>query len=408
MSNRESDGKKCNDAKENLRKKVLRYLWRQGYSTRSGGFSLGPDPSKEDIRNLHARQRRFRLEKEGDFVRQNAMQLALEFAEGSEINPSHIAPELVPVLPNTRESMLFRFACLLWSVPTSAGFGRRLRYLVRDASNGRLMGIFALGDPVFNLRVRDEWIGWNSEQKAERLCNVMEAYVVGAVPPYSQLLGGKLVAALAASNEVRRDFSTRYGLTTAVISGRCKHPRLVLVTTNSALGRSSMYNRLRICDVTRFNLIGKTQGYGYFHLDGGLFEEIRDLLVEMEHPYARGNRFGEGPNWKMRVLRVGLEELGIDTRVLRHGISREVYAVPLGTGVTEYLSTGDDAFRPYDLPAAEIAYEWHRRWLLPRTGRGDDWQSITRSAILASMLAVKPSLLRSVQKGNDTTRRRTS
>jgi hypothetical protein len=85
---------------------------------------------------------------------------------------------------------------LTWAVPVSHGFGRRLRYLVWDRHNGKLIGLMAIGDPVFNLSVRDKLIGWNSHARGERLVNIMDAYVLGAVPPYNMLLGGKLVAAL--------------------------------------------------------------------------------------------------------------------------------------------------------------------------------------------------------------------
>ncbi len=71
-----------------------------------------------------------------------------------------------------------RYASLTWSVPVSNGYGRRMRFLVFDASNDKLMGLLALGDPVYNLRVRDQWIGWSVEQKNARLWHVMDAYVL--------------------------------------------------------------------------------------------------------------------------------------------------------------------------------------------------------------------------------------
>ena len=49
---------------------------------------------------------------------------------------------------------------------------------------GLLLGVFALGDPVYNLRARDDLIGWNVEQRSARLYNVLDAFVLGAVPPY--------------------------------------------------------------------------------------------------------------------------------------------------------------------------------------------------------------------------------
>ena len=77
-------------------------------------------------------------------------------------------------------------ASLTWSVPVSNGFGRRLRYLVWDESNGKLMGLIAIGDPVFNLAARDKLIGWTSKDRNSRLVNIMDAYVLGAIPPYNQ------------------------------------------------------------------------------------------------------------------------------------------------------------------------------------------------------------------------------
>jgi hypothetical protein len=141
------------------------------------------------------------LQNNKEFIEQYGPELVMNFATGRQIDPESIDPELIEVKPESKESQLFRFACLLWSVPVSQGFGRRLRFLVRDRQNGQLIGLFALGDPVFNLLARDNWIGWTFEDRKDRLIHMMDAYVVGAVPPYSQLIGGKLIAALMGSRE---------------------------------------------------------------------------------------------------------------------------------------------------------------------------------------------------------------
>jgi hypothetical protein len=107
------------------------------------------------------------------------------FASGSEIDPTKIKLTLRRVRSDTLEADLFRLATLTWSVPVSAGFGRRMRYLVWDEGHDRLAGIIALGDPVFNLSVRDKLIGWSTDDRSERLVNLLDAYVLGAVPPYS-------------------------------------------------------------------------------------------------------------------------------------------------------------------------------------------------------------------------------
>ena len=95
-----------------------------------------------------------------------------EIANGNEVHPENIRPYLVEAKSGTRTGDLFRFATLLWSIPVSQGYGRRLRFLVKDRANGKLIGIFALGDPVFNLRARDAWIGWDQADRREKLVNL--------------------------------------------------------------------------------------------------------------------------------------------------------------------------------------------------------------------------------------------
>lgn len=118
-----------------------------------------------------------------------------------------------------RDAELFRWVKFHWSIPVSSGYGRRLRYLVFNNSNNALIGIIGLGDPVYSLRARDTYIGWDKPTKARNLKHVMDAFVLGAVPPYSLVLGGKLVAALAASPTVRRDFEKKYANSKTRISG---------------------------------------------------------------------------------------------------------------------------------------------------------------------------------------------
>src|SRR5262249_53150336 len=132
------------------------------------------------------------------------------FAAGLEIDPEQIRPRLETVEGCTWQSDLFRLASLTWSVPVSNGYGRSMRFLVWDDSNGKLLGLIGLTDPVFNLRARDSEIGWNSDDRRQRLIHMMDAHVLGAIPPYNELLCGKLVACLVRSVEVRNIFREKY------------------------------------------------------------------------------------------------------------------------------------------------------------------------------------------------------
>ena len=370
-----------------LERAIHDHLLNLGFSRNGSGYFVDGELTKQRIRNLHSAQRLDILNRQKSFVETYGTELAEHFASGSQVDPKSIQPELVQVLPDSLESRLFRFACLLWSVPVSQGFGRRLRFLVRDRQNGCLIGLFALGDPVFNLSARDNWIGWTHEDRRDRLVHVMDAYVVGAVPPYSQMIGGKLVAALMGSREVKRAYERKYLARQSVIRKRNHRARLVLLTTTSALGRSSIYNRLAVPDGPRFLRIGTTKGFGHFHLHGRIFDSLREHLEAKGHPYASGHRFGMGPNWKLRVARAALEDIGIDENsILKHGVEREVYAIPLADNWREVLSGKRKRTRSLTKSATEISRFCLNRWVVPRSNRDKSYQNFDKDSMIDSLL----------------------
>ena len=348
--------------------------------------------SKDDIRAIHRFHREAARERILRALGKKAARFLEYIANGDEVSPREIRPELVEAKSGTRDGDLFRFATLIWSVPASQGYGRRLRYLVMDKANGKLIGVFALGDPVFNLRARDNWIKWNQAERRERLVNVMDAYVVGAVPPYSALLGGKTVASLMASQEVADMFKRRYGDSPGIISGKRKGARLAMVTVMSALGRSSIYNRLKLTDpetgetAVRLIRLGKTLGFGHFQIPNGLFSRLRQVLREDGHEYANGYKFGGGPNWRVRAAREALKSLGLDADdILRHGIEREVYAMPIAQNALEFLAGEDAEPRFRHRTVAEISALARERWVVPRSERDARFRQFRREELAAAV-----------------------
>ena len=154
-----------------LRRKVRRNLRNLGFFKSDQGMLAIDRNNKDSIRALHRCQRDDRIAANASFLSRRVPQLIGYFASGIEINPAHITPVLERVFAQTWQVDLFRLASLTWSVPVSNGFGRRLRYLVWDAHNDKLIGLVAIGDPVFNLSVRDNMIGWNVDERTARLVN---------------------------------------------------------------------------------------------------------------------------------------------------------------------------------------------------------------------------------------------
>lgn len=366
-----------------LRRKIRRHLRELGFhKTAEGNLEINGS-GKDVIRALHSSQRDERLAANADFIAQRGPELIRHFASGREVDPVAITPVLERIHADTWQANLFRLASLTWSVPVSNGFGRRLRYLVWDANNEKLIGLIAIGDPVFNLSVRDNLIGWNAHDRGARLVNIMDAYVLGALPPYSALLGGKLVASLVRSRDLYDDFSRAYGGTVGIISGKEKRARLLAVTTASSMGRSSVYNRLKLNGIPYFNSIGYTGGWGHFHIPDSLFLELREYLRSIGHRYADLHRFGQGPNWRLRTTRAALEALGFKDDLLRHGIQREVFICNLAANAMELLRTGKGQPNVSSLLSArEVAELAVERWMLPRSQRRPEYRSWTSDDLL--------------------------
>jgi hypothetical protein len=367
----------------NLKRRLRRHLKSLGFGKSSDGSLEIDGTGKEVIRTLHSAQRAERLRANSDFLRANGTQLLKHFALGSEIDAERISPVLERVSAGSASGGLFRLASLTWSVPVSNGFGRRMRYLVWDQHNGKLIGLIAIGDPVFNLSVRDNLIGWNVHERRDRLVNIMDAYVLGALPPYNMLLGGKLVACLVRSREIYDDFARLYGSTTGIISQQKKRARLLAVTTSSSLGRSSVYNRLKLNETPYFEPIGYTGGWGHFHIPDKLFTELRSYLREMGHDYADLHRFGQGPNWRLRTTRAALDALGFRGDMLRHGVRREVFVSWLAANGADILREGKG--RPDTnslLSVSEIADLAVDRWMIPRSERRPEYSAWTSDDLL--------------------------
>jgi hypothetical protein len=225
--------------------------------------------------------------------------------------------------------------------------------------------------------------------------NVMEIITCGAVSPYQQLLGGKLVSMLMASPQVVADVRKRYeGKVSLIASGMAgrpmvRTPALSVLTTSSlyAFG-SAQYNRIRIPgDVAggesagdiRYGRVGSTDSFGTVQFASDTAETLA-AAARLANSKRRlvNNLFGEGMSPKLRSLRLGLDAIGLaPDEYLRHHSPRLLYAVPLVSNVGDVM-LGLTRRPKYLLAVAggsettsAIAAYWVRRWLAPRLDRVD-------------------------------------
>jgi hypothetical protein len=369
-------------APHDLRKRILASLRDQGFTINERGL-LGPVPDndKDTVRKLHEVARCAAIERSREGLERHEDRLIEFFADGSEVDPAAIRPVLREVTPGSEEELLFRYARLQWSIPVSAGYGRRLRFVVIDENNGKLMGLFGLGDPVFAIGPRDRWIGWDREMQRERLRHVMDAFVVGAVPPYSRLLVGKLIAMLLVSDEVRQAFKKKYAKSGSLISERSFDGKLALVTTTSALGRSSVYNRVRFDGKPVLEGVGYTLGSGEFHFANGLYADISRYAKAHLEPTAKHERWGEGWRSRREVVRQTLRHLDLNPDILYHGVKREVFVAPVAKNTREFLRGDHRSLRYTRRPAKALFDGFRERWLLPRASRDESYKKDHREEL---------------------------
>lgn len=231
-------------------------------------------------------------------------------------------------------------------------------------------------------------------RKAGLSSEIADVSICGAVHPYNELLGGKLVALLLTSKEVRDAYAVRYGNQTSVIAsqmaGRAvsKPATLRVLTTTSLYGvGSSQYNRLTLrsgdhdleYDVT-WSAIGKslTGGFGTLHLGGETTQALRSMAVARHDSRRVNNRFGEGTSPRLRQIREGLDALGLKSdAILHHATPRLFYACELMPGSRDALM---GLVKPvFAAPtAAELSQAWRRRWLSGRAKRDETLQALSK------------------------------
>lgn len=338
--------------------------------------------SKDEIRELHVQARELELRSRQEWISRNLPRYLPCFASGYEVEPERIKPVLVEV-NSDREHELFRIARLTWSLPFSKGYGRRLRFLIMDEHNGKLIGILAFQSPPLSFPARDRLFSYPTGRKTELVNQTMDIQTLGAVPPYARLLGGKLIASAAVSNEVREAYRKKYQGRATEMTERVLPADLVAITTTSAFGRSSLYNRLTYKGELVAQSIGYTEGYGSFHL-AHLYDEFREFL-EAQDISTRGG-FGVGPRIKWQTMVRALGKLGFSSDVLKHGVKREAFLFPLVRNLSDYMEGRDTEPVYYDRPFDSLAEHWRTRWLLDRADRVDGWRQWRPEELMSALI----------------------
>jgi hypothetical protein len=344
---------------------ILRDLWNLDWQIKVGKNKIEVFPpefyDKETIKMTMLNKREEIISNNRKWINKHIEFARKNLANGYDVLTSKIEP-IFEVCETRNQHSLFRIFRYYWSSPYSDYVGRRIKLLIRDKGlpNKPVIGIAALGSPIIHIPERDDFIGWSKSVRTKNLIYTMDAYVIGALPPYNYLLGGKLISYILASEELRRIYREKYKEKVTIINKRTSNS-LIGIFTTSLYGRSSQYNRLKFNDTILYQEIGHTKGYGTLHLSEETIQEMVKLLksrnIQVNHS------FGDGPSWVMRVIRTAGDLLDFNSDyLLQHSFKRRIYFIPLAKNFREVLN--DQTRKPvyYNYTKKELVEHWKKRW----------------------------------------------
>lgn len=362
---------------ERLKERLIQLLQDQG-------FKINPHlrPSvheKTAYRKIQEVSRIEQVSLHKRFLRDAVKTVKAYIRNGTEINPERISLTLKEVVSGSLEEVLFKWWNLIWwSIPYQRSYGRQMRFMLWDTWHDAPFGLICLTSPVFKMSVRDRYLEIPKENHDIWVNMSMNAQRVGALPPYNYLLGGKMVALALTCNEIREAYGKKYQNTITILRKRKLRPELLFITTTSAFGRSSLYNRLKYNGQKVALSLGYTQGCGTFHFPEEIYLELLKFLSEKGVNTAR--YYGHGPSRKIRLVKRGLRYLGL-SKYIYHGIKREFYLFPLVKNLKEVIHKGENPIW-VDHPFCSLAVYWKERWALPRALRVPLWKNFDGNKFL--------------------------
>jgi hypothetical protein len=210
-----------------------------------------------------------------------------------------------------------------------------------------------------------------------------EITVCGAVPPFSGILGGKAVTAMAAHPKVRAITAGGLGQILgetfdSKILELLPNADVVLLTTKGLYpGHSSLYNRALVPNnggELRFSRVGLTKG----DTTAMLSDQTAQIAIALQRAEETGKvsrTFGSGGGKRHRTIIAAARVAGLPAALASTGIQRPVYALPLLHNTFDALwllespqwrISGSESDARYEASAMDL---WRRRWRRQIVGR---------------------------------------
>lgn len=360
-----------------LQKEILEYFQRQGFKYNPHVRPANDD--KETYRSVQQFSRLEQIDLHKKLLTTAFKKVRPHLRSGIHIDPKEISLKLVEVVAGTKESAIFNWWNLIWwNVPYQQHYGRLMRYLIWDEAHDAPFGLISLQSPVLRMSVRDNYLEIPRDKLDIWVNRSLQAQRLGALPPYNHVLGSKMCALSIVCDEIRNKYADKYENRTTIMEKRVISNDLLFLTTTSAFGRSSVYNRLKHGTETIATSLGYTKGSGSFHISEKLYQDIVTMLDEKG--FDTGREYGNGPSRKMKLIEKGLSILGIKNGIY-HNVPREFFLFPLVSNLRAVIHDGEQP-NHLNRTFSELFGKWHERYCLPRSERDKSWKTFDAAVFL--------------------------
>ena len=227
---------------------------------------------------------------------------------------------------------------MIHTMDFTANPGRNVKINVKDRVSGKLLGQISLASDVTAMGVRDNFIGWTKDNKFVdgKLNNTTIASTIVCTQPLGyNFLGGKLIAMMTTTPEVREYWNSKYKNV------------LIAVGTTSLYGIHSQYNGIPL-----FKTLGESAGKISLKPDDKFYDPWHQWIKENRAQWYKDNisdeRARNGANMgyeangpvsgiKQKILGQIFKECGIKATEYHHGFKRGVYMAMMYENGCEYL-----------------------------------------------------------------------
>ena len=365
-----------------IKRAIFKDLRSQGFEIKNGIISPNGN-SKKIYRTIQSTAKQEKVDQHKKFIKKNLKVINKYTINGKEINPGKINLELRFVEPKSEESIIFTWWNLAWwSIPYERLIARQMRFVLWDTYHDAPFGLIGLQSPPLRNKLRDDFLGIQNGKRDYWLNMSMYAQRVGALPPYNDLLGGKLVALSLLCNEIRNKYNEKYEGKKTVLMEREIPADLLFITTTSAFGKGTIYERLDFNGEKINEFLGYTTGSGTFHLSEQNYQLLINYLDSLGYETKRG--YGTGPSRKLHLINNAFRELGI-AKFSNHGIKRGFYLFSNVSNLKRVI-TNNEKPNWYNRPFEDLTEYWKERWCVPRSKRVTKWKSFDQEKFIEEIM----------------------